>query len=146
MAVSDIDIPIAAVAASISEHACGDSSAVCLEGQNHHVTHQTQVFTVITWSVRWAFELDVKIGLVFLGGSFDALLDLPYTVKEFVQLAFVLRCHLFLQTFRVLGDKVENASLHQFTLFSPLVTLLATAFAEHPFEDGPWIRFFADRS
>ena len=46
MSIRDTDLLIAAIAAGVGEHAGGYASQVGLEGQNHHVHHQPDMFGV----------------------------------------------------------------------------------------------------
>ena len=55
VAVFDIHIGIAAVAASIADHEGGDSGAVGLKRQRHNVEHQAGVQRELTGDAIWNF-------------------------------------------------------------------------------------------
>ena len=110
VALRDADFRERAVAPFAGEQECGDARGIGLEGQDHHVKHELNVFLETGGNARWRIHSGVG-DVLELFRPLDPLLDFPHAGQVFVELLLVATTKLTLQRNGVIQHEVQDRLL-----------------------------------
>ena len=144
VSIGNLDIAVAAVAASVGHHKGGDSRRIGLKRQHHHVTHQPDVLAVVARHAGGpaVFKFAAARGVPLR--KLNAPLDFADAGQVFVHFTTVASADSCLQPACVVGDKIENALLQRLTEGGLLAKALLVTVCKQPPKNQSWVDLFSN--
>lgn len=142
VSVGDIDFLVGAVAAFVCEHEGGDSGEVGLEGEDHHVAHEADVFAPVAGDATGHVNAVEHHG--FAGGFvvFEAEFDVSDGCEIFFDLLGVAGAETCTEPLGIFGDEIKDGEFVLAAFSLRFGGLTVAGGAEEPFEQDTGVDFF----
>lgn len=142
VSVGDIDFLIRAVAAFVGEHECGDSGEVGLEGEDHHIAHEADVFASVAGDASGHVNAVEHHGFARGFVVFKAEFDVSDGCEIFFDLLGVAGAETRTESLGIFGDEVEDGEFVFASFGLGFGGLTVAGGAEEPFEEDARVNFF----